>query len=113
VHFVAIPTPRVADIPAQGLPKGPGIPGISQLQFADALDGFADGARLYDTHNGGSSWHQVSLGGYVMSLAVGGGDVYAVVYSRLTGSSGRLMRSPVGKDAWVALPAAGKVDSVW
>ena len=55
----------------------------------------------------------LSLGGPVTGLAIGGGDVYATVLSR-SGLSARLMRSPVGRDDWVTLPAAGKVsDGLW
>ncbi len=50
----------------------------------------------------------MSLGGSVTDLATGGGEVYAVVGSP-SGQPSRLMRSPVGRDAWVALPAAGAV----
>jgi hypothetical protein len=104
VRFVGIPAPRVAyDGPGSGLSTG-----VWQLRFGDAVDGFAYDTGLYVTHNGGSSWHSVSLGGPVSDLAIGGGDVYATVLSP-SGVSARLMRSPVGRDDWVTLPAAGKV----
>jgi len=109
VRFVGIPAPRVAyDGPGSGRRTG-----VWQLRFGDAVDGFAYDTGLYVTHNGGSSWHPVSLGGPVTGLAIGGGDVYATVLSR-SGLSARLMRSPVGRDDWVTLPAAGKVsDGLW
>jgi hypothetical protein len=94
VHFVAIPAPPVADT------------GIS---FADRLDGFAFGDRLYDTHNGGASWHKVKVSGFVSSLAIGGGYVYADVVPEASSSWGRVLRSAVGRDHWVTLTAAGSV----
>jgi hypothetical protein len=104
VRFAGIPAPRVAyDGPGSGLSTG-----VWQLRFGDAVDGFAYDTGLYVTHNGGSSWHPVSLGGPVSDLAIGGGDVYATVLSP-SGVSARLMRSPVGRADWVTLPAAGKV----
>jgi hypothetical protein len=106
-HFVGIPAPRA---PYFFLPQGPpskyATTAVSELRFADALNGFAYGGGLYVTHNGGSSWNRVSLGGSVTDLAIADGYVYAVVVS--SSGHGRLMRSPVGREAWIALPAAGR-----
>jgi hypothetical protein len=109
VRFVGIPAPRVAyDGPGSGRRTG-----VWQLRFGDAVDGFAYDTGLYVTHNGGSSWHPLSLGGSVTGLGIGGGEVYATVLSP-SGLSARLMRSPVGRDDWVTLPAAGKVsEGLW
>jgi hypothetical protein len=107
--FVGIPAPRAPD-------DGPGAGrtiGVWQLRFADPLNGFAYDTSMYVTHTGGSSWHQVSLGGPVTDLAIADGDVYASVQSA-NGQSSRLMRSPVGRDDWVVLTAAGQVsDGLW
>jgi photosystem II stability/assembly factor-like uncharacterized protein len=89
--FVGIPAPRTS--------------AISQLRFANADDGFAYGPQLWVTHDQGRSWHQVALGGAVEDLAASGGYVYAIVTA--PDGSGTLMRSPVSRDAWSALPAAG------
>lgn len=114
VHFAAIPMPRVPGITFSGLPKRPPVPGVSTISFADPRDGYLSGPRFYDTHNGGTSWRKVNLGGYVPALAIGGGYVYAVVVPSLTSYAGRLLRSPVGRDDWVALRAAGTVsEGVW
>ncbi len=104
VSFVGIPAPRAPyDPPGSGQTTG-----VWQLRFADPVDGFAYDTSLYVTHNGGSSWHPVSLGGSVTDLATGAGEVYAVVGSG-SGPPSRLMRSPVGREDWVALAAAGTV----
>ncbi|HYB28226.1 MAG TPA: hypothetical protein VEF89_16545 [Solirubrobacteraceae bacterium] len=98
--FVTIPAPHAPYVfGAQGTTA------VSELRFADALDGFAYGGGLYVTHNGGSSWKRVSLGGSVTDLAIADGYAYAVVASSV--GQGRLMRSPVGREDWVTLPAAG------
>ena len=104
VSFVGIPAPRAPYDP----PGSRHTTGVWQLRFADPLDGFAYDTSLYVTHNGGSSWHPVSLGGSVTDLATGAGEVYAVVGSA-SGQPSRLMRSPAGRDAWVTLAAAGTV----
>ncbi len=82
--------------------------GVTDLRFADRKDGFAYGGGLYVTHDGGASWHRVSLGGWVTDLAIGGGEVYAVVVPRGR-ESGRLMRSPVDRDRWVSLASPSAV----
>ncbi|HYB29396.1 MAG TPA: hypothetical protein VEF89_22485 [Solirubrobacteraceae bacterium] len=99
-RFVAIPAPDAPYVfGAQGSTA------VSELRFADTLDGFAYGGGLYVTHNGGSSWKRVSLGGSVTSVEIADGYAYAVVIN--SPGQGRLMRSPVGREDWVTLPAAG------
>jgi photosystem II stability/assembly factor-like uncharacterized protein len=92
--FVGIPAPRTQR--------------VSQVRFADSLNGFAYGPELWVTHDGGEQWHpiQISGGGQVTELAASGGFVYAIVTKPSTGA-GELLRSPVSADAWSALPAAG------
>ena len=105
-RFVSIPAPHA---PYFFLPEVPpskyATTAVSELRFADALDGFAYGGGLYVTHNAGSSWNRVSLGGSVTDLSIGEGYAYAVVISSV--GQGRLMRSPVAREDWVTLPAAG------
>ena len=100
--FVGIPAPR-APLAASSFQAG-----IEQLRFADAEDGFAYGGSLYATHDGGASWHPVTLGGWVTDLAIAGGKVYAVVIAQ-AGGPGRLMSSPIGQNRWRTLAAAGDV----
>jgi hypothetical protein len=51
--------------------------GASDLDFADAKNGYAFGPALYETHDGGVSWTQAALGG-VEELATGAGYVFAI-----------------------------------
>jgi photosystem II stability/assembly factor-like uncharacterized protein len=101
--FVGIPAPRSA------LAGSPSQPGVTDVRFADRLNGFAFGGSLYVTHDGGASWHPVELGGgSVTALAISAGEVYGIV-SPQGGAPGRLMRSPVGADSWITLRAPGGV----
>jgi hypothetical protein len=54
-------------------------PDVSEIRFADPLDGWAYGPALWATHDGGASWQQVDAGGAVVSLETAGGYVDAVV----------------------------------
>jgi hypothetical protein len=105
-RFVAIPAPHA---PYSFGPQGPAgkdaTTAVSGLRFADALDGFAYGGGLYVTHYGGSSWNRVSLGGSVTDVAITDGFAYAVVVSSV--GQGRLTGSPVSREDWATLPAAG------
>jgi photosystem II stability/assembly factor-like uncharacterized protein len=89
--FAGIPAPRTDQ--------------VQQLRFADGSDGFAYDPQLWSTHDGGAGWQQVAIGGSAIDLAIGGGHVFAIV--RSADGTGRLMRSPVGSDAWTDLTGAG------
>jgi hypothetical protein len=101
--FVGIPAPR-APLAASAYTSG-----VSRLRFADSEDGFAYGGSLYVTYDGGASWHSLELGGKVTDLAIAGRQVYTVVSPASGGAPARLMRSPIGQDAWTVLTAAGGV----
>ncbi|MGH2896860.1 MAG: hypothetical protein ACRDPM_26825, partial [Solirubrobacteraceae bacterium] len=90
--FVGIPAPRTTR--------------VSQLRFANAADGFAFGGQLWVTHDAGTVWHQVRLGGAVTELATGNGFTYAIVRYGHKGA-GRLERAALGSDTWTTLSAAG------
>ena len=86
-----------------------GASGVSGLEFADPRNGWAFGPSLWVTHNGALSWTRVRMAGTVDEVASGAGVVYALV-DTCGGSSAcrapeRLMRSPVGRNAWA--PVAG------
>lgn len=100
-NFAGVPTPRAPLTPSASQGAG-----YSQLAFADAQNGYAYDPALYATHNGGTTWQQINVGGTVTRLAISSGQAYAVV-SPTGGVSGKLMRSPVAHDDWAALPAAG------
>ena len=105
-HFSSVGAPHAS------LSSGPNEAGYSQLRFADSDNGFAFGPDLYATHDGGRTWHSLSVGGQVNDLAIFGGEVYAIVDVSGSGAAGaRLMHSPVSADAWTAVPAAGDVSA--
>jgi photosystem II stability/assembly factor-like uncharacterized protein len=89
--FVGTPAPRTTR--------------VSELRFADAVDGYAFNPDLWVTRDGGAGWHRVSLGGTVVDLEAASGYVYAIVRDRA--GVGRLLRAPVGSDSWTTLSAAG------
>lgn len=96
-------------IPAPTLDPG----AVSQLRFANAKDGYAFGPQLWSTHDGGRDWQRIRVGGRVSELMASGAYVYAIVQPRKAGP-GRLMRSTVGRDQWVTLPAAKDLqNSLW
>ncbi|MBV9802916.1 MAG: hypothetical protein JO130_07000 [Solirubrobacterales bacterium] len=102
-NFAGVPTPRAPFTPSASQGAG-----YSQLAFADAQNGYAYDPALYATHNGGTTWQQIGVGGTVTNLAISSGQAYAVV-SPTGGGSGKLMHSPIAHDDWAALSAAGGV----
>lgn len=87
----------------------------SEIRFADASNGWAYGPGLYATHDGGAHWTAVAQPGPVLSLEAAGGNAWAVVASCTPGAQpcaapDRLLRAPVGGDAWhevaAGLPAS-------
>ena len=100
-----------ATIPAPAAPLAVRNGGYSELRFADPEDGFAFDPALYATHDGGQTWHPVDVGGVVADLATTSGQVYAVVgpSNARSATSLRLVRSPINRDAWTTVSAAGAV----
>lgn len=89
--------------------------GVSELHFADSLNGWAFGGTLWVTHDGAQHWHQVNLGGDVVGMASGAGEAYALVgpcaSSSACSGSGHLYRSAVGGDSWTEVAgASGRFD---
>jgi hypothetical protein len=86
-----------------------GLGGLSGMQFADPLDGWAFGRTSWSTHDGAVSWSRLRFGGGVLAMAVAGGEAYALVDACGTGpcrTPARVERSPVGEDAWSRIPGA-------
>jgi photosystem II stability/assembly factor-like uncharacterized protein len=82
----------------------------SRVFFADERDGWILNAGLWSTHDGGRTWHQVTVRGTVLGLAPDGPN-----HPMLLLTSGKhgpvLLRSAPGRDHWVptgaTLPAVG------
>ncbi len=109
--WTAIQAPRTQMIGGQGLAGEGMVPvgsGVSALRFANPLDGWAFGPDLWATHDGGATWHRVTIPGMasapVVALEASAGSVHAVLYDT-TGTSGvRVASSSVGSDAWAVSP---------
>jgi photosystem II stability/assembly factor-like uncharacterized protein len=99
--WVGIPAPRDGVAPSAEEANS----GVSVIRFATPLDGWAYGPDLWATHDGGATWHKVSLPGstpldQVSDLEASAGTVQAAVL----GQDGKVhvYSSPVGSDSWVA-----------
>lgn len=57
---------------ASGAPSASSLPGVSEVRFADLLDGWVFGPALFATHDGARTWQQVTLGGSVVALETSG-----------------------------------------
>ena len=69
--WVALPTPQAGYVNRYGSTSG-STPAVNEVRFADELDGWIYGPTLFATHDGGSTWQPVSLGGSVVSLETSG-----------------------------------------
>lgn len=76
--WTALPAPPAGYVSHSGQ-SSPTVPVVSEVRFADELDGWMYGPSLFATHNGGATWQRVNLGGSVISLETSGGTVDAVV----------------------------------
>jgi hypothetical protein len=92
-------------------PAGPpdGAQGVSQVRFADTLDGWAYGPALFATHDGGLTWKKITVRGRVIDLAAMSGQAFAVVAYGCQGSgphyeancaSFAMLSSPAQADHW-------------
>ena len=79
---------------------------VSQLQFANARDGYAFGPELWTTHDGGRSWRRASIG-FTQEVATAGRWVYALIWNGAPPQL--LMRSPIDRDSWQVLRVPGKL----
>ena len=75
--WVSLPAPPAAYVNRFGTSAT--APAVSEVRFADALDGWIYGPSLFATHDGGATWQQLDLGGSVVALETSGGFVDAVV----------------------------------
>ena len=86
-----------------GIPSPPvGPTGVTQLRFANALDGYAFDPQLWETTNGGASWAKVATPGHVTELEAADGEAYALVCAAgsATCRSMELLGSPAGSRQW-------------
>ncbi len=91
-----------------------GSTGVTGLRFADTLDGWAFGTGLWATHDGGSTWHRVSLPGLpkdgdVMALEASAGVVHAVYPDDRPGPRLTIASSPTDFDRWTASPTTVEI----
>jgi hypothetical protein len=79
---------------------------VSQLRFANVLDGYAFGPELWETADGGASWVNVPTGGQVSELEAADGEAYALVTGAgsANSTSNELLASPVGSPQWRQVP---------
>jgi len=75
--WVSLPAPPAVYVNRLGTSAS--APAVSEVRFADALDGWIYGPSLLATHDGGATWQQVDLAGSVVALEASGGFVDAVV----------------------------------
>ena len=75
--WVSLPAPPAVYVNRFGTSAT--APAVSEVRFADALDGWIYGPSLFATHDGGATWQQLDLGGSVVALETSGGFVDAVV----------------------------------
>ena len=92
-----------------GIPSPPvSASEVTQLRFANALDGYAFDPQLWETTDGGTSWAKVATPGPVAELEAADGEVYTLTcpagFAKC--QSMDLLRSPVGLGEWqkVATP---------
>jgi len=84
-----------------GIPSPPGgANDVTQLRFANALDGYAFDPELWETTTGGASWAKVATPGEVTQLEAADGEGYALACTTASCQSMELLRSPVGSPGW-------------
>ena len=107
-----IPAPRTPLLPFPTATRG----GVLKLRFADAHNGWAYGTELWATHDGGASWHRITLPMLrpdIIDLEAAGGRVRALIGSRPAGGgltrNIHLYSTAVASDHWhvgAAMPGA-------
>lgn len=85
----------------KGIPSPPVSAGdVTQLRFANALDGYAFDPELWETTDGGTHWVQVTTSGRVSNVEAADGEAYALECLGSSCQSTELLRSPVGAGDW-------------
>ncbi len=97
--------------------SGAAANGVAHLTFASPLDGWAWGPGLYATSDGAASWSRVATAGVVLSLAVVGGQVWAVEADCGGGTAGGacplvLESAPQSGGSWSPVSGLPATDAV-
>jgi len=83
------------------------LPQVNQVLFADRANGWLynkyNSGHVWVTHNGGASWHEITLPGNIQTMAVSAHAAYAVVQRA---GAGQLYSSPLGGNAWTRVSAS-------
>jgi photosystem II stability/assembly factor-like uncharacterized protein len=87
-------------------------PGVKAIRFADDLDGWAFGSSLWSTHDGGATWHAVTIPGVpadsTVALEAAGGVATLIADAGKPLGGPEIATSPVTEDAWhVTGPGVG------
>jgi photosystem II stability/assembly factor-like uncharacterized protein len=69
---------RKTGAPPVGISTAEGGSSVSQIRFADRLNGFVFGPRLFVTHDGARSWAEGNVAGRVRALEAVGTSVWAL-----------------------------------
>ncbi len=98
---ISAPSTTIANNVGSQLPGGSGI---SSLRFADPMNGWAFGPELWATHDGGTTWSRVSIGGVtegptVLALETAAGRVHAILVNNTSGDF-PIASSRVASDDW-------------
>lgn len=75
-------------------------PAVSKVRFATSKDGWVFGPQLWSTHDGGTTWRQLSEPQPVSDVEAAAGTAYALV-------GNELFRTPAGSDAWQRVRQVG------
>lgn len=88
-----------------GIPSPPVSAGdVTQLRFANALDGYAFDPQLWETTDGGTHWADIATTGRVSNVEAADGKAYALECLGSSCQSQELLRSTVGAGDWQRLP---------
>ena len=91
-----------------GIPSPPvSASAVTQLGYANELDGYAFDPELWETTNGGSSWVRIALSGAtVTELETADGETYALACAAGSArcQSPELLRSALGSRRWEKVP---------
>jgi photosystem II stability/assembly factor-like uncharacterized protein len=94
----------------------PGPPTVTDIRFADAINGWVFGDTLWATHNGGATWSQLTFNNHLLGVDElepgANGYVYAVFEictdpTTAAGCTYPVMRSQTGTNTWSVISPPG------